>query len=350
MGWRRTSLEALVSVFALFAPRDQRCPKAPASIFVLRNNDIGDLLVVTPLFEALKRTFPNVEILAGVGAWNVEVLRGNPHVDRVILVNAPWHNHFVARQTSSGALAYALWSKEAKALRSQRAEIGIDVLGSGFGSLFMMRAGIPFRLGVRGYAGGESGVQLAVDYRPDEHVGRHALRFAEILGCADLPEIRPQIFLEQTARPNGAIVIAPGAGVPDKAWPVENFVELARLLERDELIVIGSVNDVPQAERICSVHTRSRNLAGKLTLRESFTVIAGAKLVVCNSSMPMHVAAGFRRPCLTLLGPAIESASQHHRQWGYPETVVLGRDNSRPEIAGPREAAEKIQEAMSRIE
>jgi ADP-heptose:LPS heptosyltransferase len=35
-------------------------------IFVLRNNDIGDLLVLTPLIEALKRTFRNAEILTGV--------------------------------------------------------------------------------------------------------------------------------------------------------------------------------------------------------------------------------------------------------------------------------------------
>ena len=45
-------------------------------------------------------------------------------------------------------------SDEAKAIQSIGPEIGIDVLGSGFGALLLMRAQIPYRLGVRGYAGG----------------------------------------------------------------------------------------------------------------------------------------------------------------------------------------------------
>jgi ADP-heptose:LPS heptosyltransferase len=347
MGWRRSGLEAFVWASALLAPRAWKPPKSPAKIFVLRNNDIGDLLVVTPLFEALKKTFPGAEIIAGIGSWNTAALVGNPHVDRIVELNAPWHNHFVRPQTVQGAFQYVLFSGEAKALKSLQAKIGIDVLGSGFGSLLMMRAGIPYRLGVRGYAGGESAAQSVVDYRPDEHVGRQALRFAEILGCSELPENRPQIFLDGPAQPNGAIVIAPGAGEVGKAWPSEYFVKLAGLLESHEVIVIGSGTDVPLAERVCGSHARARNLAGKLTLRESFAVIAGATLVVCNSSMPVHVAAGFRRRCVTLLGEAVGSASQHHRKWGYPETVMLGRDEGHPEIFSPREAAAKIQEALS---
>ena len=50
----------------------------------------------------------------------------------------------------------------------------------------------------------------------------------------------PQIFLEQQPRPNVAIVIASGAGLPGKAWPADYFVELSRLLRDEEIIVIGS--------------------------------------------------------------------------------------------------------------
>jgi ADP-heptose:LPS heptosyltransferase len=349
VGWRRSILEHFVAACSLVAPSAQKPPPAPGKIFVLRNNDIGDLLAVTPLFEALKRTFPEAEIVAGIGRWNTEVLLGNPYVDRIVTMNAPWHNHFVHPQTALRALGFALLSAETKTLRKLQIDVGIDVLGSGFGSLLLICAGIPFRLGVRGYAGGETAVQAVVDYSPDVHVGRQALRFAEILGCPELPENRPQIFLEKPVQRHGGIVIAPGAGAPDKAWPGDYFVELATSLQDCEIIVIGSVTDHPLADRISRRHGKARNTAGRLSLRESFALIAGSKLVICNSSMPMHVAAAFCRPCVTLLGEAVESASLHYRQWGYPETVMLGRDESHRQIFTPEEASAKVRALLSNL-
>ena len=349
MGWRRSILESFVRACALVAPKAHRRPDLPAKIFVLRNNDIGDLLVVTPLFEALKRTFPDAEIMAGIGSWNTGVLLGNPYVDRVVPMNGPWHNHFVQPQTVLRAAGFVLFSDEAMALHDLNADVGIDVLGSGFGSLLMIRAGIPYRLGVRGYAGGDSGVQSAVDYNPNAHVGRQALNIAQILGCSDLPENRPQIFLEVPIQSHGAIVFAPGSGDTKKAWPGDYFVKLSGLLRDQKLFVIGSQNDLSLAEKISRNHGAARNLAGRLTLRESFGVIGGAKFVVSNSSMAMHVAAAFRRPCATLLGEAVSSASQHHRQWGHPETLMLGRDVDRPEIFNPEEAADKIRTLLAQV-
>jgi ADP-heptose:LPS heptosyltransferase len=346
VSWRRSLFESLVGSFSLFCPKARNAPTAPQKIFVLRNNDIGDLLVITPLFDALKRTFPDAGIFAGVGCWNAEVLLSNPHVYGIAEVNAPWHNHFVHSQSVLSAFRYIFCSDEAKAIQRVGAEIGIDVLGSGFGSLLLMRAGIPYRLGVRGFAGGDFAAQSSIEYRPDEHVGRQALRFAELLGCTDLPENRPQIFLEQPPRPNGAVVIAPGAGLPEKAWPGEYFVELSALLRDEEIIVIGSQNDMPLAERICGKNGKSLDLTGKLTLRESFAIIGGAKLVICNSSMAMHAAAAFRRPTVVLLGDRFPSAAQHHRQWGYTETVILGRDHNHRRVFSPEEAAERIREMV----
>lgn len=64
-------------------------------------------------------------------------------------------------------------------LCASRLSIGIDVLGSQWGAWLLCRAGIPYRMGVRGYAGGHSVMQSLVPYNADEHVGRSALRFAE---------------------------------------------------------------------------------------------------------------------------------------------------------------------------
>jgi heptosyltransferase-2 len=66
-------------------------------------------------------------------------------------------------------------------------------------------------------------------------------------------------------------------------------------------------------------------------------VIGGAAAVVCNSSMTMHAAAAFAKPCLTLLGAEFPSARAHARQWGHPETRVLGREPEHDRITTPEE-------------
>jgi ADP-heptose:LPS heptosyltransferase len=347
MGWRRDIFEALVESARLFAPNDAAPPVAPKKIFVLRNNDIGDLLVTTPLFDALKRRFPKAEIIAGIGSWNREALTGNPNVSRILDVNAPWHNKLIPAQGILPALRYTYAASEAKALRNERADIGIDVLGSGFGSLLLMFAQIPYRLGVRGYAGGDSGAQAYIEYCSEEHVARQGLRFAELLGCTDLPKSRPQIFLSSPPKRNDAVVIAPGVGIPEKGWPADHFAELVRCLKGERIIVVGAARDRSLAERICVKGSTARNLTGKLTLRECFEIIGGARLVICNSSMAMHVAAAFRRPSVVVLGRHFSSASQHKRQWGYPESLVLGTDKDHAGIFTVEETAARVFETLS---
>src|SRR5262249_21940553 len=162
--------------------------------------DLGDLLVTTPLFEALRRRFPDAEIVAAVGRWNVPSLRHNPHLSAVLVVDAPWFNKFTRRQMLPRILAYVAFSAQSREIARRAFAAGMDVLGSPWGPLLLLRARIPLRLGVRGYAGGHTGVQRWVEFDAGEHVGRSSLRFAELLGATDLPACRPQIFLSAAER------------------------------------------------------------------------------------------------------------------------------------------------------
>lgn len=361
-------LEQAVRNAAAGAPTLLEPPEEPRSIFVLRNNDLGDLLVVTPLFEALRTRFPEARIAAGVGDWSREVLRHNPHVSEVLPVNAPWFNKVAARNRG----AFARWdylrrSPEVQALARQRFEVGIDVLGSPWGSLLLLRAGIPWRLGVRGYAGGESGVHRAVEYDPHEHVGRSALRFAEMLGAATLPPARPQIFLSPEEREEGErwwaaaeqkerrprLILGPGAGLVDKRWPLESFAALLRgLADRPDLslLILAGPGEEELVRALLPLHPGARAFAKPPGLRPTFALVAACDVLVCNSSLLLHVAAAFGKPALTLLGPSFRSARQHQAQWGYPGlSRSLGREEGeRDEICGPEEALATLREELTR--
>lgn len=361
MGWKSKLIEAPVWLVSRFVPTTQAMPAEPVSIFVLRSSDIGDLLVTTPLFRALRERFPSSRIAAGVGDWNREVLENNPYVDEIVAVNMPRYNKFVNPQRTRDFLNYVLWSPEVRAIAAQKYDIGVDIIGSYIGAFFLMRTGIPYRLGVKGFIGGHSAAQQTVQYNSHDHVGRASLRFAELLGATEIPESRPQLFLTEAEREAGIrhwspcssegaavprVVVGPGGGFAEKCWPPEAFRELLERLTAQrplEIVVVGGKQDEATGRMLAEAVPGTKNLAGKLSLRETFALTAASDLVLCNSSMLMHVAAAFRKQTFVFLGEHFASASQHQAQWGYPETCrVLGKDDGHPAVYTPSEAYSQI--------
>jgi len=360
------SLELAVRGAAALSPGQPAAPRPPRSIFVLRNNDIGDLLTATPLFEALRRQFPAAWIAAGVGTWNLPVLQHNPHLSEVLAVNAPWFNKYQRRPAAWRPAAYLARSPEVRELARRRFEVGIDVLGSGWGSLLMLRAGIPYRLGVRGYAGGESALQAAVGFDPGEHVGRSALRFAELLGASRLPPCRPQLFLTADEAAAGErwwaeteggvrrhrVVIGPGAGSAEKCWPPESFAALAAALAAAgdlSLLALGSAGEARLVATVAAA-AHARGHAETPGLRTVFALVAASDVVVCNSSMLLHVGAAFGKPTIVMMGRSIASATLHQAQWGYPGiSQSLGPEpGRRADLCTPAAAASAVREQLAR--
>lgn len=314
--------------------------EAASSIFILRNNDLGDVLCTTPLPAALKSRFPATRITVGVGRWAAPIFEHNPHVDEVLFVDAPWYNKAVADRSLCAAAHFIRRSEQATSLEARRFDVGIDVLGSHFGAWLLRRAGIKRIIGVRGYAGGDTLCDDAIDYDADIHVARFALKFAEHLGAINLPNARPQVFLTAAERADARsrwsqatgevrskrrIVIGAGNGRIDKHWPLDHYREFVRRLAADcslSIALVGSSDDKHAAESIVAAATQSddgiTNLCGRLTLRQTFALVSESDVVVCNPSMLMHASAAFDKPAVVVLGPAFHDPVGHYRQWCYP--------------------------------
>lgn len=328
---------------------------------MLRNNDLGDLMVITPLFEALKKRFPKARIIAGVGAWSCPILKNNPYVDEIVPLTAPWHNKMILGQSDAKRLGYCLFSPEVKALRVQPCDIGIDVLGSPYGSLLMICGGMPYRLGVRGYAGGHSSCHQWVESGPMRYVGRHALVFAELLGLSegDLPPTKPQLYMSPTEMLNARdmwrgtgdavrLVVGFGGGFPEKCWPISNFRKLLELLQAAgnyRIKLVGGPADAKTGDALVFGLSHVENLAGKISLRETFALTSRAHQVMTNPSMLMHVAAAFSIPAVVSMGPFFPSIAEHNALWiCSTKTTVLGVESSEVpgEAASPRQVFEQL--------
>ena len=51
------------------------------SFLIIRRDNIGDLVLTTPMFEALRRRYPNAYIAVLVNSYNAPAIAGNPFVD-----------------------------------------------------------------------------------------------------------------------------------------------------------------------------------------------------------------------------------------------------------------------------
>lgn len=345
MSWKSLLIETPVWMIGRFyRPRFDPRADTPREILVLRPNDFGELLTTTPLFEALKKRFPTTRVIAGVGSWGRPILENNPFVDEIVEIDAPWNNKLVEDRSHRNVLRFLWKSPQVTALRARGGfDVGIDVLGSYLGALLMMRAGVRYRIGVRGYRGGWSACQAHIEFTRRQ-CGRAALAQGELLGATALPEVRPQLFLTGDERASAAqiwraaavpgrrtvrLIVGVGAGVPTKAWDARQvgaaLAQVAQALEKAgdacDIVIVGSVADQTRAAEAIAAAGPGvpvRSLAGEVPLRTLFALAEEASVVLTNSSMLMHVAAAFRRPTVAVVGGSVTRPDVHDAIWGYP--------------------------------
>ena len=345
MGWKNLLIEAPVWIFSRFhRPRFDPHRDTPREILVLRPNDFGELLTTTPLFEALRTRFPATRLIAGVGSWGRPILENNPFVDEIVEIDAPWNNKLVEDRSHGNVLRFLWKSPQVTALRARGGfDVGIDVLGSYMGALLMMRTGVRYRIGVRGYRGGWSGCQAYIDFAARQ-CGRAALAQGELLGATVLPEARPQLFLTEEERAAAAqiwsqgsvpgrrtvrLIVGVGAGVPTKAWDARQvgaaLARITHLLDQAgdacDIVIVGSQADRTRAAEAIAAAGPGvpvRSVAGEVPMRIVFALTEQAAVVLTNSSMLMHVAAAFHRPTIAVLGGSVTKPDRHDAIWGYP--------------------------------
>ncbi len=92
------------------------------------------------------------------------------------------------------------------------------------------------------------------------------------------------------------VVLLPGAGKPEKQWPVERFAELARQIGSDALVAWG-----PGEESLA--RSIGAPVAPATNFRELALLLGQARLVVGADTGPLHLAAALGTPVVGLYGP-----------------------------------------------
>ena len=135
-------------------------------------------------------------------------------------------------------------------------------------------------------------------------------------------------------RPDHVLVgVAPGSGRSATAWPAERFAAVGNALLNEfrniVLLAIGGSGERNLCEQLCAAWgPRAHNLAGRLSVFGSASVLSECTAFIGNDSGPTHLAAMVGIPCV-----AIFSARNAPGQWdplGGHHVVI----EDRPECAG----------------
>lgn len=290
----------------------------PKRILVLQQKKIGDVLLSTPAVRMLKSRFPDAEIHFFADTKCAEVLKHNPDIHRLWLLDKKEHSNWL-----KALLFYYRTARNSY-------DLVVD-----FQQLPRCRFIAAF-----------SRARVRLSYPPPWYNrpwythwvrpldGYAAMTKASILRALSLEwnMERPRIFLtdeerhfgREYARNSGTaaddilITVDPGHAFAVRRWPAEHFAGLiARALEqRPKLKFLlffgpGEENTARQVQQLCGRPDRCLVPDRLLGLREMAAVIAAASLQFGNCSGPRHFAAALDVPSLTVLGATSSS-------WTFP--------------------------------
>lgn len=314
---------------------------------VYRPGALGDTLVSLPAIAEIRRRFPahrlsllTEQVPAGstrVSAW--AVLRETGWFDEVFQYTV--HASTVRERWQNVRLAASLRAKGFDAIfslapprtkRQLRADAAIfrRIIGAN-----------------RYYASAKPAWPLSAV--PDDEVQHEAVRLLKIVdpGAADdvtaacrLPmplsgTIEGERVLDELDVHDDDLLVgvAPASGRASTTWPADRFLAVGEALLRQfanvVLLAVGGAGDRSLCDDLCRAWgARSRNLAGRLSVFGSASVLSRCAAFIGNDSGPTHLAALVGTPCV-----AIFSARNAPGQW-----MPLGRDHvileDRPECAG----------------
>lgn len=291
-----------------------------ARLLVMRLDNVGDVVMLTPALRALRNAFPaaRITLLASPAAARLAPLL--PWVNEVQPARALW-------QDASGGLPFDPDRERAfianlAAGRYDAAIISTSFAQSAHAAAYACYlAGIPLRAG---FAPDFAGAVLShpVPSPPSEegHQVDRALALVSALGVRPIGahlELRvphevergvASLLTEVTGgRPY--VALAPGASCPSRRYHPERFGRVAgELGARTGLpvLVIGSEREVRLAARVVEVAATSdpgatvTAIAGRTTLPQLAALVRTATLIISNNSGLMHLADAFARPSVVL--------------------------------------------------
>ncbi len=351
-GLLRTLILLLIRIIgaeAAYAAARKVCTKRTETprILLIRPDHLGDLVLTTPVLQALREHAPNAHISMMVGPWSSAVVARHPAVDQ--LVTCPFPGF---QRASQNALApYVLLLRTAQDVRRGRYDLAINLRPDfWWGATMLYLASVPRRVGYA-LAPAVPFLTHALPFQTAEHATSAALRLTSTglraLGLSSLsepyiPQCYPLYFLPTTEeeawvterlqaagvkREGDIIVIHPGSGAPVKLWRSEAWAACADALSTAfpcampvRIILTGSEHERSLLEEIARAMKTAALLFTDTTVGQLAALLKRACLVLGVDNGPLHLAVAQGTATIQIFGP---TDARIFGPWGPPERHMV---------------------------
>lgn len=285
-------------------------------ILLIRPCCMGDVVLATAAFTALRRAYPNAHITWAVGRWSQPLIESLPGLDALL-------------DTGTAALpvkALGGFWRFVRQVRAGHYDVLVSLVRSPLMSLAAWFSGVPQRAGPdsnrRGF-----GYTLRLPLNPDDirHEAEIYLDVVRTLGidthgCYARIPVQAAARLAWQARQaqhgpqRPYIVINPAGGdnpgmvMHSKRWPAANFAALADALAEQhaaQIVLLAGPNDGPIVDAVQRhMRTAATRFVGGLPFAEIGALAESALLYVGNDTGLTHLAAAVGAKTVMIFGPS----------------------------------------------
>ncbi|NEQ19630.1 MAG: glycosyltransferase family 9 protein [Microcoleus sp. SIO2G3] len=279
-------------------------------IVALVPGGIGDQILFFPTLDDLKRYYPNAQVDVVVEPRSKAAYRVSKSVNEVLAFDYKDRN------------SMADWGNLVGSIRDREYDIAIALGQSALVGLLLWLTGIPTRVGYR--SKGAAFLTNPVPLRTNQYAASMYHDLLQGLGinspCPELainvpkPDIDCAIQEQQRLgiKETGYILIHGGSSKLaqtkglDKIYPVRNWQQIIQDIQQKQPEIPVVVIQGPEDEefvRLLKESTPNIKVTSPDDIGKLAAMIAGANLMLCTDSAPMHLSVAVQTYTIALFGP-----------------------------------------------
>jgi lipopolysaccharide heptosyltransferase II len=300
-------------------------------ILVVRTDRIGDVILSTPVLEAIKSSYPKSHVTMMVSPYTKNVVKNNPHLDDVII------DDYENIHRGIGGFFRLI-----KKVRGEKFDVGVLLHPTLRLAILFFLSGIKYRIGAgyrlyqiffnrKIYQHRKKNLKHESDYNMD------MLMPLSIKSQGILPKVYladdEEIFADQISKDfdigdkDIIVAIHPGSGNSSLNLSIKRFAQAADSLIEDmkaKVIITGTEQEKGLAHLMGSqMQNKPINLVGKTNLRELASLLRKVDVLISNSTGPMHLSSALGTPTVAIFCPIFSAGPIRWGPLGEGHEVIL---------------------------
>lgn len=259
-------------------------------VLILRFSSIGDIILTTPVIRALFNG-KDVKVHFLLKEQFADILKGNPYLNKIHTFEKEPQE--ILDQLKSEQFDHIIDLH--KNIRTKRLISELKRPSSHFPKLNVKKWVL---------------VNFKMNRMPDIHIVDRYFKAGEVLNLINDHEgLDYFIPKEDQVDPssyglskNGYLAVGIGAAHNTKRMPLEKMKELLAQLE-ERVVLLGGPKEKAFGDQLTK--EKVINLAGKLNINQSASIIEQSRLVICPDTGIMHIAAALKKTIISIWGNTV---------------------------------------------